>query len=81
MDPTATAPRGSQRQVKGTRELVAAVAQSQEGQGAWVGRLSEPMEVSEDTTDETMERVSRNSELVQERRENAQGVQDECGTT
>eukprot|EP00983_Pelagomonas_calceolata_P083597 1156191-Pelagomonas_calceolata.AAC.7 len=26
-----------------------------QGQGAWVGRLSEPMEVSEDTTDDTME--------------------------
>eukprot|EP00983_Pelagomonas_calceolata_P108620 1159478-Pelagomonas_calceolata.AAC.5 len=46
---------GIQRQVKGTSELAAAVAHSQEGQGAWVGRLSEPMEVSEDTTDETME--------------------------
>eukprot|EP00983_Pelagomonas_calceolata_P101798 1158741-Pelagomonas_calceolata.AAC.9 len=26
-----------------------------QGQGAWMVRLSEPMEVSEDTTDETME--------------------------
>eukprot|EP00983_Pelagomonas_calceolata_P092362 1157654-Pelagomonas_calceolata.AAC.5 len=42
-------------QVKGTRELAAAVAHSQEEQGAWVGRLREPMEVSEGTTDETME--------------------------
>eukprot|EP00983_Pelagomonas_calceolata_P074477 1152576-Pelagomonas_calceolata.AAC.1 len=55
MDPTATTPGGSQRQVKGTRELATAVAQSQQGQGAWVGRPSEPMEVSEDTIDETME--------------------------
>eukprot|EP00967_Tisochrysis_lutea_P145244 scaffold272520_cov23-Tisochrysis_lutea.AAC.2 len=35
----------------------------------WVARLSEPM-VSEDTTDEAIEGVSRNNEPVRERRKN-----------
>eukprot|EP00983_Pelagomonas_calceolata_P053195 1143202-Pelagomonas_calceolata.AAC.1 len=59
---------------EGRGELAAAVAQSQEGKGVWVGRLSEPMKVSEDTADERWrERVRRNSEPVQERRKDAQG--------
>eukprot|EP00983_Pelagomonas_calceolata_P000106 3162-Pelagomonas_calceolata.AAC.3 len=46
---------GAQRQVKGTRELAAAAAYSHEGKG--VGGKAERTneEVSEDTTDETME--------------------------
>eukprot|EP00983_Pelagomonas_calceolata_P067933 1149686-Pelagomonas_calceolata.AAC.1 len=67
MGPIATAPslRGIQRQVKGHKGACCMHNCRTEpgGQGAWVGRLSEPMEVSEDTTDESME-VSRNSEPV-----------------
>eukprot|EP00983_Pelagomonas_calceolata_P060268 1146302-Pelagomonas_calceolata.AAC.3 len=38
IDPTATAPRGIQRQVKGARELAAAVAQATRGRGrGWEG--------------------------------------------
>eukprot|EP00983_Pelagomonas_calceolata_P072157 1151581-Pelagomonas_calceolata.AAC.10 len=76
MDPTATAPnQGAPEAGEGHKGACCSsciYAARGARAGAWVGRLSEPMEVSEDTTDETMEGgLSKNSEPVQERRENA----------
>eukprot|EP00983_Pelagomonas_calceolata_P049887 1141698-Pelagomonas_calceolata.AAC.2 len=52
----ATAPslRGVQGQVKGHKGACCSCCTMTGGQGAGVGRLSKPMEVSEDTTDELM---------------------------
>eukprot|EP00983_Pelagomonas_calceolata_P128328 1161501-Pelagomonas_calceolata.AAC.6 len=61
MDLTATAPSqgGSRGRRKGSGHKGACCScctkPGGQGQGSWVGRLSEPMEVSEETTDEIME--------------------------
>eukprot|EP00983_Pelagomonas_calceolata_P060476 1146375-Pelagomonas_calceolata.AAC.1 len=55
MDPTAPSLGGVQRQAKGHMGACCSCCTRPGWQGAWVERLIEPMEVSEDTTDETME--------------------------
>eukprot|EP00983_Pelagomonas_calceolata_P091336 1157531-Pelagomonas_calceolata.AAC.7 len=56
MELTDTASKGVPQAGEGTRSSLLKPGGQGQGQGAWVRRLSEPMEVSgEDTTDETME--------------------------